>query len=520
MPDPGERISATVDRISNSGNGMVELEDGQELNLGPIKPDAVGQEVEVEILSGNFARCLIESVVDDYYYEKIGLRSSNDPVTVPVGKVTESGYGVVELGQEYLNIGPVSCSAGETVDIELLQKAYAKCVSKEVRGDGYRSWVKRVTEDMGGFVIPVTVTDRNEEGDSISSINKFQINLGPLDCQPGDVVDVEVLKSPERMDYTLGYTLSQELRRTDYQERMQSLLREFIFDVLGSTGSDNVVEARIDRISGEFKSYDGIVEYQGREYNIGPIRQDSIDESVEIITIGNNRAACLDKDAWGTDKFGRSNIAWIIRQMEGAAHTSDEVVSITGFVGARRLPFDDKVSQSDIDHREVSEVESIMSTVEDNGSQVVKKISSDSTESSQSRAEAASSNWTEESSQELAKLRARAEQAASEDPGRDVETSPGSRYARSSEIKEYAKVRANGYCEGCEKESPFTSKQGEPYLEVHHVYELGEGGSDTPSSVIALCPTCHSRVHYAKDGDKYNEELREKVENELAEMGQ
>lgn len=373
MPDPGERISATVDRISNSGNGMVELEDGQELNLGPIKPDAVGQEVEVEILSGNFARCLTESVVDDYYYEKIGLRSSNDPVTVPVGKVTESGYGVVELGQEYLNIGPVSCSAGETVDIELLQKAYAKCVSKEVRGDGYRSWVKRVTEDMGGFVIPVTVTNRNEEGDSISSINKFQINLGPLDCQPGDVVDVEVLKSPERMDYTLCYTLSQELRRTDYQERMQSLLREFIFDVLGSTGSDNVVEARIDRISGEFKSYDGIVEYQGREYNIGPIRQDSIDESVEIITIGNNRAACLDKDAWGTDKFGRSNIAWIIRQMEGAAHTSDEVVSITGFVGARRLPFDDKVSQSDIDHREVSEVESIMSTVEDNGSQVVKK---------------------------------------------------------------------------------------------------------------------------------------------------
>lgn len=80
-------------------------------------------------------------------------------------------------------------------------------------------------------------------------------------------------------------------------------------------------------------------------------------------------------------------------------------------------------------------------------------------------------------------------------------------YSRSEKVKQYVKTRANGYCEGCGEPAPFTSKTGDPYLHAHHVYELSDGGSDTPDTVIALCPNCHYRVHHGEDGASYNEEL-------------
>jgi len=81
---------------------------------------------------------------------------------------------------------------------------------------------------------------------------------------------------------------------------------------------------------------------------------------------------------------------------------------------------------------------------------------------------------------------------------------------RSEAIKLYALKRSNGKCEGCGSDAPFMSKQG-PFLEVHHVFRLGDGGPDHPKNVIAICPNCHRRVHYGLDGSQYNESLIEKL---------
>ena len=81
---------------------------------------------------------------------------------------------------------------------------------------------------------------------------------------------------------------------------------------------------------------------------------------------------------------------------------------------------------------------------------------------------------------------------------------------RSEAIKLYALARAKGICEGCGNNAPFESKKG-PFLEVHHVYRLGDGGPDHPENVIALCPNCHKHVHYGKDGGQYNQELIKKL---------
>ena len=32
-------------------------------------------------------------------------------------------------------------------------------------------------------------------------------------------------------------------------------------------------------------------------------------------------------------------------------------------------------------------------------------------------------------------------------------------------------------------------------LDIHHMWEVSEGGGDTPSNLIALCPTCHALHH-------------------------
>ena len=81
---------------------------------------------------------------------------------------------------------------------------------------------------------------------------------------------------------------------------------------------------------------------------------------------------------------------------------------------------------------------------------------------------------------------------------------------RSTAIKLYAKKRANGLCEGCNGTAPFETKSG-PYLEVHHLTRLADGGADLPQNVIALCPTCHRKAHYSLGHVEFNNKLINKV---------
>ncbi|WP_396275500.1 HNH endonuclease [Haloarcula sp. S1AR25-4] len=70
---------------------------------------------------------------------------------------------------------------------------------------------------------------------------------------------------------------------------------------------------------------------------------------------------------------------------------------------------------------------------------------------------------------------------------------------------------ADSKCRSCGEPAPFTSKSGQPYLHAHHIHELSDGGSDTPATVVALCPNCHYKIHHGVDGDEFNEHLRRKT---------
>ena len=68
-------------------------------------------------------------------------------------------------------------------------------------------------------------------------------------------------------------------------------------------------------------------------------------------------------------------------------------------------------------------------------------------------------------------------------------------YYRNPVIAKAAKERANGVCQLCGMPAPFVDKDGNPYLESHHIIWLSEGGEDTIENTVALCPNCHMRMH-------------------------
>lgn len=104
----------------------------------------------------------------------------------------------------------------------------------------------------------------------------------------------------------------------------------------------------------------------------------------------------------------------------------------------------------------------------------------------------------------------RAEESVENAPETRVTSSSRNTYPRSEVVKEYALRAADGVCQGCESEAPFTGKDGEPFLEVHHLHRRSDGGADHPDNVVALCPNCHRRVHQGQDGNEFNQELIEK----------
>jgi len=52
-------------------------------------------------------------------------------------------------------------------------------------------------------------------------------------------------------------------------------------------------------------------------------------------------------------------------------------------------------------------------------------------------------------------------------------------------------------CENC----------GKAAVDVHHLIYKSHGGTDTIENLMALCRTCHDRVHSGLDSHRFTEEL-------------
>ncbi len=86
----------------------------------------------------------------------------------------------------------------------------------------------------------------------------------------------------------------------------------------------------------------------------------------------------------------------------------------------------------------------------------------------------------------------------------------------SDQIRVYARLRAEGTCENCEKDAPFMDKNGQPFLEVHHINRLADDGPDIPVNVAAICPNCHREAHFGRDPSAFRERLRRRIHEKEA----
>lgn len=90
-------------------------------------------------------------------------------------------------------------------------------------------------------------------------------------------------------------------------------------------------------------------------------------------------------------------------------------------------------------------------------------------------------------------------------------TASGVRFVRDPNVIAWILATSAGRCEVCDAPAPFETADGLPYLEVHHVRPLAEGGPDTTDNAAAACPNCHRRLHLGADAARVRVGLIKRV---------
>ena len=457
-----------VKRINKYGNGVVEI-DSEFISIGPIRKDTVGYEVAVIPIGDGFGVCKTLSVrKKNYFKNHIGRI---DDSLIDTLNYYEVGMTVRDRQREYIQNGII-------VNLPpIAAKDYV------IYHDGQKE---------------VTVEDKDPEHDRLVSVvvvvrkKTLQEHFPEYD---GETIPLKTLSEqriehytyhPERLypmeddipDYD-GLKSVSEINTGNFQEPVAEINPSKPDDVLAGDDSPHKYEAGLSQLSPESSTEDSEEETQNKIANSSSIEAETPTEPVN---------GKKDKRSQGTDEEVRSP------ENESSQSASEPLKS------------EIKEPKKDTFEEEVETVTTDTSVVKD------------SSTGTQERSETNTGEMKNEGVQNevnLDQLRKRAKENEVEKITQEVSTTTTTektQYYRSPEIKEYVKARAKGYCEGCGRPAPFTSKTGDPYLHAHHVHELSDGGSDTVDTVIALCPNCHYTVHHGEDGEKYNQKLLEKIQ--------
>ncbi|WP_207710126.1 HNH endonuclease [Litoreibacter roseus] len=135
------------------------------------------------------------------------------------------------------------------------------------------------------------------------------------------------------------------------------------------------------------------------------------------------------------------------------------------------------------------------------------------------------SNWTEQPTDDEEELRRRVLKArrlarmkrgsrsTTPDGQRNVKKISGAsnRFVRDPNVIAWVLEEASGTCDACGQNAPFERDDGDPYLEVHHVRPLSEGGPDTIDNALACCPNCHRELHFGRQRHRFRLEVVHRI---------
>jgi 5-methylcytosine-specific restriction endonuclease McrA len=91
-----------------------------------------------------------------------------------------------------------------------------------------------------------------------------------------------------------------------------------------------------------------------------------------------------------------------------------------------------------------------------------------------------------------------------------VRARSGAVYRRDAKVRAKVLEIAKGRCECCSEEG-FLTEAGERYLETHHVVGVSERGPDTADNIVAVCPSCHRKAHFAADRIEIERRMSEAI---------
>ena len=117
----GRTFWATIDRLSNQGNGVVEKDDGSHFIVGPVREEAVGKTVEVRMVGPNEAELVDSDLRKDVYAERTESTDSDlSEGDIVSGRILKrSAEGVPLLEKEGIRIEVPGAELNEEVKIKV-----------------------------------------------------------------------------------------------------------------------------------------------------------------------------------------------------------------------------------------------------------------------------------------------------------------------------------------------------------------------------------------------------------------
>jgi len=421
-----------------------------------------------------------------------------ETITAKIDRVV-SGNGIIEFKEGSINVGPVREDAvGKTITAKRVSNVYGVCKTPDVVAENYWTtfgWLERMVDSEGTH--PTAVADAENLPSSIEN-------------EAGDENEIKNIEDVSIEHISKGVVFTSE----------------------------------IDRIS---SSGNGIIEKEEGHINIGPVIEDAVGSKITARMEGDSFARCMSKNLTVSDydkKYEElttpshpsstsSNSSSSPDTLPPIDERSSDQSGSSTFCsqcgsliylneGGNRICSSCGYKESDSDDNKKTEKESNRANedetiTEDNSPNKEKEKVKNHKSSNNFHPSGENKNTSSKSkgSSDKKELRKKAEEESVEEVPQGSSTTQHNTptYNRSQAVKDYVKARADGICEGCGDPAPFVSKAGEPYLHAHHIHELSDGGSDTPDTVVALCPNCHYQVHHGADGDRYNKELLKVVQS-------
>lgn len=223
--EPTDIVHGKITRISNSDNGVLDYGSG-EISIGPVQPDAVGQEVDAVVYDENHAFCLDESVHVQYYDNarkaQTGQLLDNPPsdcpglgdeIDVEIEGINSSGHGPARyrgIPVRVRNI-PENTSLGDTISVKVYRIEPRRVVATGLTDISIRSTLPDVGDRFSAKISRRTNSGRG----LIESFVDHRINVGPVRSEAvGETIDAIILNE----DW--AYCLTDSVVNGGYDEAM------------------------------------------------------------------------------------------------------------------------------------------------------------------------------------------------------------------------------------------------------------------------------------------------------------